>query len=71
MMCKKCKGTGKIMFHTFDAGFAEEVICNCPSCFGGWLSTRAAFQQSLHPTSETLPAQEALSTPEHSATSQN
>ena len=28
-------------------------------------------EQGLHPTSETLPAQEALSTPEHSATSQS
>jgi hypothetical protein len=33
-----------------------------------WL---ASFQQGLHPTSETLPSQEALSTPEHSATSQS
>lgn len=30
-----------------------------------------AVEQSLHPTSETLPDQEALSTPEHSATSQS
>lgn len=30
-----------------------------------------AAQQGLHPTSETLPSQEALSTPEHSATSQS
>lgn len=30
-----------------------------------------AAEQGLHPTSETLPSQEALSTPEHSATSQS
>lgn len=39
----------------------------CPFCGEKY----QAVEHSLHPTSETLPAQEALSTPEHSATSQS
>lgn len=36
-----------------------------------WVLIQKAVEQGLHPTSETLPAQEAVSTPEHSATSRN
>lgn len=42
----------------------------CPFC-GEAYESGEAVEQGLHPTSETLPDLQALSTPEHSATSQS
>ena len=44
---------------------------NHPGVAAAYALNQQAVEHSLHPTSETLPDQEALSTPEHSATSQS
>lgn len=66
---KRCVVCGRETYHKFEE-YTVCAACDVDGSFDYYIKKSIAAQQSMHPTSETLPILEALSTPENSATSQ-